>query len=60
MCRRNYFSDRRESFLRFFLGRPEGKKIKLSGWRGAGISKAIQDCRDDPVESVLDPFINRF
>ena len=35
-----------------------GKQNILNGWRGAGISKAIGDCRDNSWSSLIDPFSN--
>ena len=40
----------------FFKTEEGFKKIILSGWRGAGICKAVQDCRDTSWVSLLDPF----
>ena len=34
-----------------------GRKIILSGWRGAGITDAVKKCRDKSVQSLLDPFV---
>ena len=39
-----------------FFKTEAGKKIIMSGWRGAGILKAVNDSRQTNVESLLDPF----
>ena len=39
-----------------FLQTDEGKKIILSGWRGAGITRAVNECREPSWAQLLDPF----
>lgn len=36
---------------------PEGKKVILGGWRGAGIQEAVRKARDgQAVDNLIDPF----
>ena len=41
-----------------FFKTETGKKIITNGWVGAGIVKAVKDCRDPSFDTILDPFAN--
>ena len=41
-----------------FFKTNEGKINIRSGWRGAGVRKAVDNCRDLTWESLVDPFAN--
>ena len=35
-----------------------GKRNVINGWRASGIKKDVEDCRENSVESIFDPFKN--
>ena len=44
-----------------FFATPEGRKVIIGGWRGAGIQAAVKKSREgQAVEDLIDPFKDLF